>query len=87
MVALGVSLEDVLWRVTAGPAPVIGLDASTLLAPGAPADLTVYGLRPAAGHQLRDGCGHTVEATQLFETRGVVVNGRIERNVGAFISA
>jgi cation/acetate symporter len=57
------------------PAPVVGLVAAGALAAGA-----VDGLRPAAGHQLRGGQRHLLQAHQPAGHRGPAAHGRAHRH-------
>jgi dihydroorotase len=68
LIALGMTLEDVVPRVTLAPAKLLGIDGEGFgsLAVGGPAHVTV--LKEEGATVLPDAAGHTIEAPRLEPT-------------------
>jgi dihydroorotase len=76
MLALGLSVADVVRAVTATPARMLGLDARGfgVLAPGAPANVTVFDVRDER-HEVEDAEGEKRVLLQWIAPRCVFVAG------------
>jgi dihydroorotase len=73
---LGLSLQDVIARVTMAPAQVLGMAGEIgTLAPGAQGDVTLLSLE-AGKFPLRDCVRETRLASQALIPRGVIVGGQ-----------
>ena len=76
LLALGMTLEEVVHAVTAAPRSVIGLPSDGLLAPGCPAELTVFDLIDA-DLPIRDSMGHAARLPRLFEPRFAIMGATV----------
>ena len=75
--ACGMSVEDVLRRVTMNPARALGIeDRAGLIAPGRPADITVLDIVPAE-RKLMDNWGGEIAGDRLFIPLLTMLDGRV----------
>jgi dihydroorotase len=73
----GATLEDVVFRATAAPASIIGVDGVLgTLKPGAHADIAIFDLREG-DFELRDTDGNTVHSKRLLVADKTIKDGRI----------
>ncbi len=74
--ALGLSLEAVLTRVTASPARAIGLDGAGILLPGSPADIAAFHLTTGE-YEFVDTNGYRFTGTQRLHSAMTIKGGEI----------
>jgi dihydroorotase len=73
----GVTLDDVVTRVTAIPAKIAGLDGGVgTLRPGANADVAILELRDGS-FEFRDTDGNTVNGKRRLITQLTLKDGRV----------
>jgi dihydroorotase len=73
----GMSLEDIVRRVTVAPARIMGYEGTVgTLKPGANADVAVFGLRDG-NFELKDSDGNVVTAKRRLVSQTTIKDGRI----------
>ena len=80
----GMSLEDIVRRVTVAPARIMGYAGTVgTLKPGTNADVAVFGLRDGS-FELKDGDGNVITAKRRLTCQTTIKDGRIwyERPAG-----
>ena len=75
--ACGMSVEDVLTRVTIRPAQALGIDdRAGVIAAGRPADIAVLDIADA-NRKLQDNWGNETEGDKLFVPMLTMIDGRV----------
>ena len=74
---LGMSVEDIILRVTAKPAEQFGMPGLGTLKEGTPADITLLKLEEHT-MEYKDKFGNAVTCDQLFIPKATVINGEIQ---------
>ncbi len=74
--ALGLSLEDIISRVTAVPAKQFGVEGLGMLEVGTPADISIFKLADKAV-RFTDKFGSEVCGTQEFVPMGTMIGGEL----------
>ena len=72
--ALGHSLQEIIWAVTGAPAAIIGRDDLGVLREGCPADATFFTVEKKP-MQLMDSYGHTMESPFSIKVKAVMIGG------------
>ena len=78
LLAVGMPFEAVIEAATLAPNAVIGLPTDNLLAPGTPAEFTVFELSDL-DLALTDSMGHQAHLKQLIEPRWTIVGAQVVR--------
>jgi dihydroorotase len=78
LLAVGMPFEAVIEAATVAPNAVIGLPTDNLLAPGTPAEFTVFELSDV-DLALTDSMGHQAHLKQLIEPRWTIVGAQAVR--------